>query len=112
MSGITNNRFFGARSWQEAKRVLLHPRFFEGFRDFLDGCPFDYLKLDSWPLLDQHRYENGRELAAECRAAGIAVQWGDRSRIPRSLKGVVVERARRRQCTIPATLPSAARPQP
>ena len=97
MSGVTNNRFYGARSWREAKPVVLHPRFFDGFRDFLNGRPFDYRGLDSWPLLDQHRYENGRELAAECRAEGIIVRWGDRTRIPRGLKEPVAGRARRRE---------------
>ncbi|WP_181449442.1 hypothetical protein [Azospirillum thermophilum] len=97
MSGITNNRFFGARSWREARPVLLHPRFFEGFRDYVDGRPFDYRRLDGWPLLDQHRYENGREMAAECRAAGLMVRWADRTRIPRGLKELVAERARARR---------------
>ncbi|PNR00269.1 hypothetical protein C1S70_02330 (plasmid) [Azospirillum argentinense] len=96
MSGVTNNRFYGARSWREAKPVVLHPRFFDGFQDVLDGRPFDYRGLDGWPLLDQHRYENGRELTAECRAAGIAVRWGDRTRIPRGLKQLVAGRARHR----------------
>lgn len=104
MSGVTNNRFFGARSWREARPVVLHPRFFEGFQDFLDGRPFDYRRLDDWPLLDQHRYENGRELAAECRAAGIAVRWGDRTRIPRGLKQMVAGRARCRTARRPRSL--------
>ncbi|MFC5356592.1 hypothetical protein [Azospirillum himalayense] len=69
--------------------MVLHPRFFDGFRDFLDGRPFDCRRLDGWPLLDQHRYENGRELAADCRAAGIVVRWGDRTRIPRGLMDLV-----------------------
>ncbi len=94
--GVANNRFFGARSWRTAKPVVLHPRFFEGFLDFVGERPFDYRKIDGWPLLDQHRYENGRELAAECRAAGIAVRWRDRTRIPRFLKSLVAERARNR----------------
>ena len=95
-NGAANNRFFGARSWRTAKPVILHPRFFEGFLDFVGGRPFDYHKMDGWPLLDQHRYENGRELAAECRAAGLAVRWRDRTRIPRYLKVLVAERARNR----------------
>ncbi|TWA74120.1 hypothetical protein FBZ82_101134 [Azospirillum brasilense] len=74
--------------------MVLHPQFFDGFRDFLYGRPFDYRGLDGWPLLDQHRYENGRELAAECRAAGITVRWGDRTRIPRGPRDVVSGRAR------------------
>lgn len=97
VTGVANNRLFGARSWRAAKPVVLHPRFFEGFLDFVDGHPFDYRKMDGWPLLDQHRYENGRELAAECRAAGIAVRWRDRTRIPRFLKSLVAERARNRR---------------
>jgi hypothetical protein len=91
-----NNGFLGARSWRMAKPVVLHPRFFEGFLDYLGGRPFDYRGLDGWPLLDQHRYENGRELAAECRAAGISVRWRDRTRILRDLKALVAARARHR----------------
>ncbi|WP_029009429.1 hypothetical protein [Azospirillum halopraeferens] len=109
MSGVTNNRIVGARSWREARRVLLHPRFFDGFRDALDGLPFKYRELDGWPLLDQHRYENGRELAIECRCGGIAVRWTDRTRIPRELKALVVARARSRCAGTPAPYrPSAA----
>lgn len=93
MSGVTNNRIRGALSWRQAKPVLLHPKLFLGFIDFQAGQPFDYRQLDCWPMLDQHRYENGRELAAECKAAGIHVVWTDRARIPRSLKTLVVERA-------------------
>ncbi|NYZ14753.1 hypothetical protein HL658_19575 [Azospirillum sp. RWY-5-1] len=93
MAGATNNRIVGARSWSRARPVLLHPKFFEGFRDYLAGRPFDYRRLDGWPLLDQHRYENGREIAAECVAAGLAVRWGDHSRIPRGLKALVASRA-------------------
>lgn len=93
MSGITNNRIHGARSWREAKLVLRHPKLFEGFGDYLRGKPFDYHLLDNWPMLDQHRYENGRELAAECCAAGLAVRWTDRNRVPRPLKDLVVTRA-------------------
>lgn len=92
MSNTANNRFVGARSWSRAKPVLLHPKFFEGFRDFLDGRPFDYRRLDGWSLLDQHRYENGREVAAECVAAGVAVRWHDRTRIPCGLKSIVAGR--------------------
>ncbi|MGQ9371680.1 hypothetical protein [Azospirillum sp. ST 5-10] len=97
MSGARNNRIVDALSWREAKPVLRHPKFFEGFRDFTQGRPFDYRSIDAWPLLDQHRYENGRELAAECRGGGIAIRWTDRTRVPRELKAVVVERARRRR---------------
>lgn len=93
MSGVTNNRIRGALSWRQAKPVLLHPKLFLGFIDFQAGQPFDYRQLDCWPMLDQHRYENGRELAAECKAAGIVVVWTDRTRIPRPLKTLVVERA-------------------
>lgn len=93
MTGVTNNRIHGARSWRQAKPVLLHPKLFLGFVDFQAGQPFDYSLLDCWPMLDQHRYENGRELAAECKAAGIVVVWNDRTRIPRPLKKLVVERA-------------------
>lgn len=93
MSGVTNNRIRGALSWRQAKPVLLHPKLFLGFLDFQAGRPFDYRQLDCWPMLDQHRYENGRELAAECKAAGIHVVWIDRTRIPRPLKTLVVERA-------------------
>lgn len=96
MAGATNNQIVGARSWSRARPVLLHPKFFEGFRDFAEGRPFDYRRLDGWTLLDQHRYENGREIAAECQAAGIAVRWGERTRIPRGLKALVVGRARLR----------------
>ncbi|CAO3456201.1 hypothetical protein [Azospirillum argentinense] len=99
MSGVTNNRFFGARSWRQAKPVLLHPKFFQGFNDFRLRRPFDYRMLDEWPTLDQHRYENGRELAAECRLAGYSVMWIERTRVPRSLKSVVVERALARHST-------------
>ncbi|SMH39368.1 hypothetical protein [Azospirillum agricola] len=97
MSGATNNRIRGARSWRQARPVLLHPKFFQGFTDFRLGRPFDYRMLDAWPMLDQHRYENGRELAAECRLAGLSVVWIERTRVPPSLKGVVVERARARR---------------
>lgn len=97
MSASTNNRFHGALSWRQAKPVLLHPKLFQGFRDYQAGRPFDYRTLDGWSLLDQHRYENGRELAAECRAAGIMVVWTDRTRIPRSLKELVVDRATARR---------------
>lgn len=93
MSMMRNNLFYGALSWRQAKPVLLHPKLFQGFRDYQAGRPFDYRTLDGWPLLDQHRYENGRELAAECRAAGIMVVWIDRTRIPRPLKALVVGRA-------------------
>ncbi|MFP5516158.1 MAG: hypothetical protein ACLGJC_24130 [Alphaproteobacteria bacterium] len=93
MSGVTNNRIRGALSWRQAKPVLLHPKLFLGFIDFQAGQPFDYRRLDGWAMLDQHRYENGRELAAECKAAGIAVVWTDRTRIPRPLKTLVMERA-------------------
>lgn len=93
MSGVTNNRFHGARSWRQAKPVLMHPKFFQGFNDFQLGRPFDYRMLDAWPTLDQHRYENGRELAAECRFAGYSVMWIKRTRVPRPLRSLVVERA-------------------
>lgn len=96
MSAATNNRIVGARSWSRARPVLLHPKFFEGFRDYLAGRPFDYRRLDGWPLLDQHRYENGREIAAECVAAGVIVRWSDRTRVPRGLKALVAGRARER----------------
>lgn len=99
MSGITNNRIQGARSWRQAKPVVLHPKFFQGFNDFRLGRPLDYRMLDGWPVLDQHRYENGRELAAECRLAGLSVTWIERTRVPRPLKSLVVERAwARRSC--------------
>lgn len=97
MTRARNNRIVDALSWRTARPVLLHPRFFEGFQDFLRGLPFDYRRLDSWSLLDQHRYENGREIAAECQGGGIEVRWTDRARIPRELKAVVVARANRRR---------------
>lgn len=90
---IANNRIVGALSWRTAKPVLLHPRFYDGFRDAMLGRPFAYQVLDGWPLLDQHRYENGRELAIELRSAGIVIRWPDRGRIPRELKLLAVGRA-------------------
>ncbi|MFS2012089.1 hypothetical protein ACCD06_19790 [Azospirillum sp. CT11-132] len=99
MSGITNNRIHGARSWRQAKPVVLHPKFFQGFNDFRLDRPLDYQMLDGWPMLDQHRYENGRELVAECRLAGLSMTWIERTRVPRPLKSLVVERAcARRSC--------------
>lgn len=88
-----NSRLPGAWSWREARPVVLHPLFYRGYRDFQTGLPFDYRTLDGWESLDQIRYENGREIAAECRALGLSLRWPDRRRVPRELKAVVVDRA-------------------
>ena len=92
MKDAVNNRIFGARTWRKAKAVLRHPKFHLGFRDYESGRPFDYGMLDGWPLIDQHRYENGREIAAECRFAGILVRWRERTCIPPELKELVAAR--------------------
>ena len=88
-----NSRLPGAWSWREARPVVLHPMFYRGYRDFQTGLPLDYRTLDGWESLDQIRYENGREIAAECRALGLSLRWPDRKHVPRELKAVVVDRA-------------------
>lgn len=97
-----NNRFVTARSWRMARTVLLHPKFHHGFTDFLAGRPFDYRLLDGWRELDQNRYENGREIAAECRAAGLVIKWTDRTRIPEDLKRLILARTEARNGKRPA----------
>ncbi|WP_158043473.1 hypothetical protein [Skermanella pratensis] len=97
-----NSRLPGAWSWREARPVVLHPMFYRGYQDFQTGMPFDYRILDGLESLDQIRYENGREIAAECRALGLSIRWPDRNRVPRELKAVVVDRAwARRAVTCP-----------
>ena len=100
-----NDRFGGACSWRQAKPVLLHPRFYQGFRDALAGRPFDYAYVDALPEPAQHLYENGREVAAECLQAGLRPRWSSRDRIPRALKDLVVGRALRRARDEPRTDP-------
>lgn len=84
-----NDAFFMARSWRQAKVILRHPKFFRGFQEACAGRSFDYRAADGWTEMDQHRYENGREIGAECRAVGIAVRWREPARIPPELKAVV-----------------------
>lgn len=92
-----NDFFYGVRSWQKAKNIVRHPRFFEGFTEAMAGAPYDYRKADGLKVLDQHRYENGREIAVECRCAGLCFHWRDRDRIPAELKSLVVARVEGRR---------------
>jgi hypothetical protein len=83
-----------ARHWPEARRVLAHPDFHRGFREALSGRPFDHRRADSLPRLGQLRYENGRQIAAECVAQGLAVDWPSPHCIPPGLKRLVLHRLR------------------
>lgn len=87
-----NSRLPGAWSWRETRPIVRHPMFYRGYLDYQTGLPFDYRTLDGWEALDQIRYENGREIAAECRALGLSLRWPDRRRVPRELKAVTVHR--------------------
>ncbi len=104
-----NEGLLGAATWRQARAALLHPRFYDGFRDGQAGRPLDYALLDRLPPPDQVRYENGRELAAECRHAGIAIRWPNWGSVPSALKGLVLARARRRALGLPRTDPHRAR---
>lgn len=97
MAEQPNDFFYGVRSWQKAKSIVRHPRFFEGFTEAMAGVPYDYRKADGFRVLDQHRYENGREIAVECRCAGLCFHWRDRDRIPAELKSLVVARVEGRR---------------
>jgi hypothetical protein len=94
---MPNDFFWGAMSWRRARMIARHPRFHEGFIEGMAGLPFDYAKADRLSCFDQHRYENGRELAAECRCAGVCVQWRRRTRLPEVLKEILTGRVADRQ---------------
>lgn len=104
-----NEGLLGAATWRQARAALLHPRFYDGFRDAQEGKPLDYALLDRLPPADQVRYENGRELAAECQHAGLAIRWPNRESVPLALKELVLDRARRRALGLPRTDPHRAR---
>ncbi|WP_156995403.1 hypothetical protein [Elstera litoralis] len=77
---------------------MQHPRFHEGFCEAMNGQPFDYEKLNVLSIFEQHRYENGREIAAECRCAGLRIDWLDRQRVPGPLKHFLRVRIAARRC--------------
>ncbi|WP_395675890.1 hypothetical protein [Inquilinus sp.] len=81
-----------ARHWPEARQVLSHPDFHHGFREVQSGRPFDHRRADALPRLGQIRYENGRQIAAECAALGLAVDWPSPGHIPPALKHLVLRR--------------------
>lgn len=83
---MTNDPILGARTWPRAEAIVRHPRFHEGFCEAMTGRPFDYGKADRFTAFEQHRYENGREIAAECRCAGLRIDWPDHQRVPGPLK--------------------------
>lgn len=89
MSDIATRR---ARHWPEARRILAHPDFHHGFREAQSGRPFDHRRADALPRLGQLRYENGRQIAAECAALGLAVDWSSPGHIPPALKHLVLRR--------------------
>lgn len=91
-----NDPIRGALNWRQARTALRHPRFYEGFQEAMAGLPFDYGRLDRLSEADQHRYENGREIALECRNAGLEIRWPQRESVPLALKRLVLDRARRR----------------
>ncbi|MBK8160995.1 MAG: hypothetical protein IPK59_20280 [Rhodospirillaceae bacterium] len=93
----TNDQFKGAKTWERARRVLLHPAFYRGFQDAVAGNACNYREFDGWNELDQHRYENGREVAAECRLAGCPLHWPNRQSIPSHLRRHIIQRIRDRK---------------
>lgn len=93
---MPNDRFFGVTNWRRARTIARHPRFHEGFAEAMAGQPFDYAKADRLTAFEQHRYENGRELAAECRCAGLCIDWRRRNSLPDALKGFLIGRVRER----------------
>ncbi|OWJ65902.1 hypothetical protein [Inquilinus limosus] len=74
--------------------MLGHPDFHHGFREAQSGQPFDHRYVDALPRIGQLRYENGRQIAAECAALGLSVDWPSPHRIPPALKRVVLDRLR------------------
>lgn len=93
----SNDQFKGAKTWERARRVLLHPAFYKGFRDAAAGNACNYREFDGWNELDQHRYENGREVAVECRLVGCPLHWPDRRNIPQHLRRHIVQRIQTRK---------------
>ncbi|MFM2043059.1 MAG: hypothetical protein RLY86_1635 [Pseudomonadota bacterium] len=90
--------------------MVCHPRFYDGFQDIIAGRPFDYARADRLTVTDQMRYENGREIGAECLRIGLGIAWPRREAIPRPLKDFVLSRALRRAREEPRCDPWRTRP--
>ncbi|MFD2265056.1 hypothetical protein ACFSM5_19280 [Lacibacterium aquatile] len=107
---MANDRIFGAGSWRRARDIARHPRFHEGFLEAFGGQSLDYAKLDRMPPFDQCRYENGREVATECRCAGLCIDWRHRNSLPGALKTYLIGRIAARKAGR-ASDPYRAKPQ-
>ena len=105
LPGMSDIATRSARHWPEARRILAHPDFHHGFREAQSGRPFDHRRADALPRLGQLRYENGRQIAAECAALGLAVDWSSPGHIPPALKHLVLRRLSSQPA---ATLPAGA----
>jgi hypothetical protein len=104
-----NDNIHGARSWRVARVVAAHRAFHDGFTEAMRGLPLDYRRLDAMTEMDQHRYENGREVALEwLSSTRAALRWSSRDRIPRALRDFITSRALQRAAQLPRTDPYRA----
>jgi hypothetical protein len=106
---VPNDTIHGACSWRSARHAVCHHAFHTGFVEAMSGKPFDYAALDAMTEYEQHRYENGRELAWECRQARLTIRWTRRDAVPRALRDFITSRALRRRAGLPRTDPYRAR---
>lgn len=104
-----NDSFRGADSWRKARPTVSHHAFHAGFVAVMEGRPFDYALLDMMTEYEQHRYENGREVAMECRQARLNIRWSRPDAVPRILRDFITSRALCRRARLPRTDPYRCR---
>lgn len=105
----SNDRIYGACSWRVARNTVSHHAFHSGFVEAMAGRPFDYAALDAMTEFEQHRYENGREVAMECQQARLTIRWTRPDAVPRALRDFITSRALTRRAGLPRTDPYICR---